>query len=454
MMKRLLFFLAFVSVLLMACDNNDSFSNDRSHRLTFAVDTVRFDTLFTTVPSSTRSFWIYNFSGDGLRVSSIRLERGNQSGFRVNVDGTFVNPVATDIEVRKGDSIRVFVEITAYENRSKDPKLVEDNLLFTLESGAEQKVNLRTVSWDATKLTNLEVEEDMEIASDVPVVVYGAGIRVAENATLTIRNTTLYFHDGAGLQVEGKLIAENCLFRGDRLDHMFDYLTYDRVSGQWSGIVVKPRAAGCSLTNCTVRSAYHGLVADSTVVSLEASVIHNSKGYGLIAHDSELTLRNSLFSNALNDCMALYGCTAEVDACTLAQFYAFSANRGAALRFAPSDNYPLALHFTNTLVTGLDDDVLMGVPRNEENVSYLFENCLLRTPAVDDAEAFVEILWETIFDAVQGAAHFQNVDPVNFIYDFRLKDTSPCVERTIGWKAAEIGKDDGADNSDNSDNNE
>ncbi|MBQ1750853.1 MAG: hypothetical protein IIZ90_02400, partial [Bacteroidales bacterium] len=62
-----------------------------------------------------------------------------------------------------------------------------------------------------------------------------------------------------------------------------------------------------------------------------------------IAHDSELTLRNSLFSNALNDCMALYGCTAEVDACTLAQFYAFSANRGAALRFAPSDNYPLAL---------------------------------------------------------------------------------------------------------------
>ena len=92
------------------------------------------DTLFATVPSSTYTFWVHNRSNDGIRLRSVRLERGGQSGFRVNVDGTFLNPVATNLEIRKGDSIRVFVEITAFENMYAEPQLVEDNLLFALES--------------------------------------------------------------------------------------------------------------------------------------------------------------------------------------------------------------------------------------------------------------------------------------------------------------------------------
>ncbi len=433
MMRRLLFFLAFAGILMVSCTDNDSFSNDRSHRLTFTKDTVRMDTLFTTVPSSTYSFWVYNFSGDGIRISSARLERGNQSGFRVNIDGTYLYPIATNLEVRKGDSIRVFVEITAYENRSLEPKLIEDNLVFTLESGVEQRVNLRTYSWDAQKMTNLVVEQDMTIESETPVVIYGSGILVKKGATLTLRNTTLYFHDGAGIQVEGRLIGEECLFRGDRLDHMFAYLPYDRVSGQWAGIYVKPQTEGCSLTDCEVRSAYNGIFADSTRVELNNTIIHNSKGYGLYAHDSDVNLNSCLISNALYDCLAVYGCTATVTSSTLAQFYPFSANRGAALRFAPTEKYALDLHCSKTIVTGYEADVLMGVMRNEKNVSYVFDNCLLRTPLVDDAEAFIDIMWETILDAIQGAAHFNMVDNVNYIYDFNLKDTSPCYEKNIGW---------------------
>ena len=113
MIKRLFFFLITALVLLTACSDNDSFTTDRNHRLTFTTDTVRMDTLFATIPSSTYSFWVHNKSGDGLRLRSVRLERSGQSGFRANVDGTFLNPVANNLEIREGDSIRVFVEITA-----------------------------------------------------------------------------------------------------------------------------------------------------------------------------------------------------------------------------------------------------------------------------------------------------------------------------------------------------
>ena len=68
------------------CDDV-SFSTSQANMRTCTADTVSLDTMFSTVPSSTRSFWVYNKSGDGIGCTSVRLERGNQSGFRVNVDG-------------------------------------------------------------------------------------------------------------------------------------------------------------------------------------------------------------------------------------------------------------------------------------------------------------------------------------------------------------------------------
>jgi len=170
MVRRLFFFTLLVAALLTACTDNDSFSASSGNRLTFEEDTIRFDTLFSTIPSSTRTLWIHNNSSDGIRIQTARLERGTQSGYRVNIDGTYLNPVATGFEVRKGDSILVFVEVTTHENHSQDPQLVEDNLLLTLESGVEQRINLRTYSWDALKVTNLDILRDTVIESSKPII--------------------------------------------------------------------------------------------------------------------------------------------------------------------------------------------------------------------------------------------------------------------------------------------
>ena len=430
MIKRLFFFLIAALFLLTACSDNDSFTTNRSHRLTFTTDTVQLDTLFATVPSATYTFWVHNQSGDGLRLRSVRLERNGQSGFRANVDGTFLNPVANNLEIRKGDSIRVFVEVTAFENQSPEPQLVEDNLLFTLESGVEQRVNLRTYSWNAEQWQTVDITSDKTIESATPIVVYGA-INVAEDATLTIKNTTIFFHDGAGIHVKGGLVAENCVFRGDRLDHMFDYLPYDRVSGQWKGIVVEPHSLSCRLTDSEVRNAMDGVVADSSSVVLSRSAIHNCKGFGLWAHDCIVNIDYSTVSNTLKDCVTLLGCQSTIDHATLAQFYPFYANRGAALRFGSTEQ-AFSLTCTNTLATGYDDDVLMG-DVDEKSECY-FENCLLRTPEPDATKQqyFKETFWEKKSDEIQGKKHFVLIDEDNLIYDFRLKEESPAYEKKIG----------------------
>lgn len=432
MIRRLFFFMLTMAVLLTACTDNDTFGTAVGNRLTFSEDTIRLDTLFSTVPSSTQAFWIHNWSNDGIRILTARLERGSQSGYRVNMDGIFLNPVGTDFEIRKGDSLLVFVEVTTHMNYQKGPQLVEDNLILTLESGITQSVNLRTYSWDAQKLTNLVVSRDTVIQSSLPLILYGTGIVVEEGATLTLRNTELYFHDGAGLYIEGQLEADSCLFRGDRLDHMFDYLPYDRVTGQWVGINIAYTSKHNQFTNCEIRNSYYGLLCDSTSLVLYNTIVHNSNGYGLAARHSNVELRYCQFTNSLDDCLLLLGCDAIVDHCTLAQFFPFSANRKAAFNFA-NTSLPMTLLCTNTLVTGYAENVMVKETVNEQvPLDYHFTNCILRTDSVDAPEHFEEIIWESPESEVQGTQHFRNIDEEKLFYDFAIDSISPAFTRDIG----------------------
>ena len=104
MMKRIFLFLALAIGMLSACSDDDSFTTSRNHLLTFQSDTVKMDTVFSNVGSSTYSLWVFNNSGDGLRIKTVRLRNANQTGFRVNVDGSYLDnktgSVVNDLEVR------------------------------------------------------------------------------------------------------------------------------------------------------------------------------------------------------------------------------------------------------------------------------------------------------------------------------------------------------------------
>ncbi len=439
-LKRYFHILAAI-LLVAACEDNDTFTTSQSDLLSFSVDTVRVDTVFSNVPSSTRSFWVFNHSGAGIRCSSILLERGNQSGFRVNVDGIYLSSVvgyqAQDVEIRAGDSIRIYVELTASQQHVDDPQRVEENLVFNLESGAVQKLCLSGWAWDAMLWRDMVVTKDSVISSTNPIVVYG-GITVNKGATLTIASgTTLYFANAAGIKVDGTLKTEGTadrpvVLRGDRIDRMFDYLPYDRLSGQWRGIRFGSESYANELRYTDLHGAFDGIVADSSDVDSEklhvfASTIHNCQGVGLQLNHCKARLENTLISNTLMACLEINGGDVAVNGCTLAQFYPFDTNRGPAIRFrAPLQN----LLCRNSLITGYADDVMMGKAGDVFN--YRFEDCIIRTPKITtkDSVRFSAVLFEDPKDTLTtGKKHFERIDTENLVYDFQLDAASPAVGR-------------------------
>ncbi|MGI6242931.1 MAG: right-handed parallel beta-helix repeat-containing protein [Prevotella sp.] len=443
--KHLLFMMVMALGLVTSCSDDDSFSSSSSRLLTFSTDTVKIDTVFSNVPSTTRSLWVFNHSGDGLRCQSVRLERGAESGFRVNVDGVYLgeaqNYATHDVEVRNKDSIRVFVELTSPVNNQETPQLNEDNLIFTLESGVEQRVNLKAYAWDATLWKNVRIERDSTISSpDRPIVIYG-GITVDSAATLNIAaGTTLYFHNDAGINVYGRLkcngtAEQSVVLRGDRIDRMFDYLPYDFVPGQWQGVHFYHSSKQNELEFTDIHSTYHGVVVDSTDVTeqkltLRNVTIHNCQGYGLMTNNAKVDLYNTQITNTLNDCVLVNGGDVTMNNCTLAQFYPFDSNRGVALRF--TSKHPLErLKVDNTLITGYADDQLMG-ERTDSTTAFNFDfaHSMMRTPKVETADSvhFVDVVFENIKDTVSsGEKHFVRIDTENLRYNFRLDSISSAI---------------------------
>lgn len=425
-----------------ACSDDDSFSSSPNNLLTFDSDTLCLDTVFSTIPSPHRMVMVHNNSGDGLRIRNVRLGRGNQTGFRVNVHGTYLSEQlgwqVSELELRKNDSLRIFVELTSQNNRDTLPKLVSDDLIFTLESGVAQKLNLKAWSWDANILRDAVINNDTTISNEHgrPVVVYGK-IDVNENATMTIApSTTIYFHDKAGINVKGRLRingekGKEVILRCDRLDRMVSNLTYDNNPGQWGGITIASTSGGNEISYTDIHGATDAIICDSAynaehpTLTIRNSTIHNIKGNGVKAVNGNIVIENTQISNTKDTCLAIIGGRMEANGVTIAQYYPFDANRGPAFVFGNTYRnavLPLTVTVKNSIIKGYADDVIYKTYDSDDaSLSGSFTNCLLRTPATESSEsiAFSNCIFEDVKDTLTNAKNsFMLFDTDNFFYNF------------------------------------
>ena len=115
---------------------------------------------------------VYNKNSKGLRIANVKLESGGSSGFMINVDGqngTSIN----DVQVLKEDSVFLFVKVNAPTSSSMEPTEIQDVVIFTLESGVQQKVVLKASGQNMTALNGKVLKEDMVMsANDLPYVVH------------------------------------------------------------------------------------------------------------------------------------------------------------------------------------------------------------------------------------------------------------------------------------------
>ena len=449
------FLLLLCLCLVASCDSYDDFTTERSETLAFDHDSICFDTLITTIPSATKTLIVYNHGEKGLRIREIRLAGGAESPFRINVDGQDLsrseNNRATDFEVRRSDSIFVRCEVTVPEQAVDTAVSVEDALLFTLESGLTQRVVLMAGGQNAWFMRGEVITADTTLHGGKPIVVYDSLV-VAPEATLTLdAGTQLLFHNKAGLMVHGRLVANGTLeqpvvLRGDRMDHIFDYLTYDRLpgSGIWEGVTIGPNSTGNRLTYVDLHSSNFGVVCDTTATDTVSSVtvellscrLHNIRGDGLRLGSCRALVRNTEVSNTLGRCVAVTGGVSDFVHCTLAQFYPMSANRGEALFLTNRKDSvsfrPLhRLMFVNCVITGYAEDVLLGdlMENSDYRAEYFFRNCFIATVEVNDPVRFVEVVYDkqpvtSIFGTTNTDEDFSSwhnfklIDTENFIYDF------------------------------------
>lgn len=430
--------------LAASCTDEEEYTTSPSALLEFSTDTVRFDTVFTTIGSSTQVFKVYNRGDRPLMLPAVRLAGGGRTGFRVNVDG-LSGFEFSDIELRGGDSLYVFVEVTVDPRNEDNPFLLRDSLAFHLQSGLCQQVQLEAYGQDMIVLRGELFAGDTTLTGERPYVVYDSLV-VDSGALLRLtEGTRLHFHSGAFLRVNGTLRAEGSVerpvvFRGDRLDNLFDYLPYDRLDNQWGGIILGASSYDNYLNHADIHSGGWGIRCDSAdaalnKLTLENTVIHNVAADALSAVNARLWVGNSELTNAGGHCLSVRGGDVQVIFSTLANFYPW-AYRGAAVSLS-NEGCPLTrAEFRSSLITGYSSNELMLWPASEPDsltFNYRFDHCLLNVPADSlrgdtlPGGRYSHVRVDSVEHEVSRIKNFPLIDTDIFYYDFSLDSLSQAV---------------------------
>ena len=418
--------------LLPGCFDEE-FSSSPSDVLSFSVDSLRFDTVFTTMGTATQNFKVYNRNSKALMISSINLADAGKSGFYINVDG-MKGPDIYNMEISAGDSLYVLVEITAPVSGQNAPLLIKDSIVFIV-NGVRQDVKLEAFGQDAVPLRKVEYADGVHtLNADKPYIVYDT-LSVGENAELVLSpGAQLCFHAGSKLVVEGKITAKGeidnpVVLRGDRLDNMFSYLPYDRLAGQWDGVYIKEKSYDNVFDHVVMRGTVNGLILDSADVSrnkitITNSVLHNSSNNILTVKQCSASVQNSELSNAVGALVYMEGGTADFLQCTLANYYAlFESIKLPMIYLTRFDDpelvSPAHVSFGNCIVTG---NAGVVSPSDVTTLAVSFRNTLFSVAGSDD-DNFINCIWggTPMFNCVGGDIYY---------YDYRISSSASSAYHT------------------------
>src|SRR5699024_6965496 len=102
----------FILLLLSITSCRTDFETEISSGfLEFSKDTVYLDTVFTNIGSSTYTLKVYNRSRKDIHIPTIKLARGENSNYRLNVDGV-PGKYFEEVTLLAKDSLFVFIETT------------------------------------------------------------------------------------------------------------------------------------------------------------------------------------------------------------------------------------------------------------------------------------------------------------------------------------------------------
>ncbi len=428
--------IALFSILLSYSCKKDNFYTGSDKVLKFSTDTVQFDTVFTTIGSATQSFIVYNTQNKPLKISSIKLAKGSQSFFRLNINGVSSRE-AKDVELEANDSLFIFVEVKVDPTNSNNPMVVQDSIEFHI-NGIMQDIDLIAYGQDVHLINAKIIDQNENWQADKPYLIYNSML-VDSNVTLSIAaGAKLFFHHESRMYIKGTLIAngslqEPIIFRGDRLEHW-----YDDNPGQWDGIYFVMGSKDNTMNYCEVKNAIIGIQVDTLAslnqptLTISNSKILNMNAAGLYAQGSTVKAWNCIFANCGQFAVALtIGGSYEFYHCTLYNTWYYTNRQTPSLLL---NNYYEDIHgnyqvrplekatFANCIIYGnKETEIAIDNYPSSPVFNYEFKNCLIK--AGSDLSTNNSQNWINIFKNENP----QLVDPNE--NNFELDSLSFCINK-------------------------
>jgi hypothetical protein len=411
------------TLLFNAC-KKDSFITGTNAQLKLSADTLKYDTVFTSTGSVTKTFKIINTNDKKLLLSKVKLMGGATSAYKMNVNGVATTE-RNDIEIAANDSIYVFVTVTINPTAVNLPFIVRDSVQINYNS-LTKFVQLQSYGQNAIFINNGLIISNVNFTASLPYVILG-GLQVAAGATLTLNaGTKIYCHADAPIIIDGTMIANGTkiqpvVFAGDRLDD-----PYVNFPSSWPGIYFRATSKDNFLKFVQVKNAYQAVVVLQPSVNanpkliLKQAILDNALDAGLLCTNSNVAVDNTLISNCGRCVSVSYGGTYNFTHCTFAAYsnnYVQHKNPSVFISDANELNQtnPLTAMLRNTIIYGdaglVQNEIQTNKVGSAFNVS--LDYCLYRN-VTDPANC-------TFNQSIKNVnPSFDSINNVNRIYDFRI----------------------------------
>ncbi len=425
-------------MLLTAQCRKDKLSTDPGHKLAFSKDTILFDTVFTTVGSTTQQLKLYNNNNRTVNISSVTLAGGSASPFRINLDGV-PGTSFEDIEIESDDSLFLFAEVTLDANNLTNPLIIEDSIIF-YTNGNRQSVRLVVWGQDAYFHTNELVEGTW--ANDKPHVIYGTAavgaLGLDSGKVLNIpAGTQVHLHANSRLYVYKSTLnvmgseGDEVVFQGDRLEPY-----YQDKPGQWDGIWLI-HSENSQINHAIVKNGERGIWAYKTnpgssnpALTLNNTESRDNAFSGIWCDESFVIASNNLFANnGSHDGAFIHGGVYNFEYCTFANYWSWGTRNTPGMLLNNYYQHPSTLAITpyNLQNTTFKSCIFYGNNSHEfavDTVSsgaadFNFEQCFIRS---DETSTPSGSFYNGIFKNINPAF----ADPNNA--DFTLGAGSPAID--------------------------
>lgn len=428
-LKYVAFFSLALSLIFAASCRKDFEFTTSSGNLEFSKDTVFLDTVFANIGSSTYSLKVYNRSNNDIQIPTVSLENGQESNYRLNVDGA-AGKEFNNIPLLAKDSLFIFIEVTTPLDQVNQNEFLYTDAIQFVSTNEIQEVELVTLIKDATFLYPRELangstetlllgldengneiriegffleDDELNFTDEKPYVVYGYAAIPNDRVANFEAGTRVHFHKNSGIlvspeasiQINGllsenqKLLENEVIFEGDRLEPEFA-----NIPGQWGTIWFTPGSVNNQINYLTIKNATIGLLSDGDGdynipnLTISNTQIYNSLNSNLLARTSKIDAENLVLGGSGSVSLFLsLGGDYSFNHCTIANYWRNSFRNVPSLVITNFEETPqnevlasdlINANFSNTIIDG-NRSIELGFLKNDiAAFEYNFINCSIK----------------------------------------------------------------------------